>query len=751
MIKFLERVFPYLLLFPAILPLVFFDGLLYPFLTPKTVLFRADFILALAVFVALVLSGRHFYWSRLLPWLKNTKDGPWYSYVVLLPAALLAVAYVTSLLGIDFYHSFWSVFDRGDGLLTLTAVVVFFYFILLWADDHFFSRLLKWVAITASLVAFTALLQWLQGLSGLDWPLVPEAHGRVSGMLGNAAFLAAYLGMAFFLTLILARDSYGRWRTFLYTSAGLQLAAVFATATRGTILAFITAGFIALLYLAWSGEGKYRSYARYGIVGLLVLAGLFVAFRGELARVPFEPVSRLASISTEDATVESRLFIWENVGREALERPIVGVGAEHIRVLFNEVYDPTAIVEEWFDRTHNAFLDYFVQYGILGLLLYLLLIGAVAREAYHLMRSEHEVESYAGKLLLLLIIVYAVQNFFVFDTVSTLWLLVALFAALRAARGVASSSALPLPRVPHSVPIAAAALIALLIVPVSIQPLRANMALARAYTYHVFDIREFEEAIEHGFGLGTYADMEYGYQLYEMYTERQAVMLEGGERLIAYRTARDILAHNFGKYPYDARTAVYYAHVLDMAPPEDQPTEELVRSVIERAVELSPKRIQPQYLLANISIRKGDALPQVSVEKSEHYRVAISQLAEYAETVPQLAEPRFVIATLYQTMGDHESAKEWADAALPLYKPDLNTARRAARYYIVTEDWENAVVFLRDVARFEAENYPALYDLAKAEFLIGNEEQAAEIVEQLRREAPGLVETDPAFLAALEG
>ena len=125
MIGFVRRALPYLLLAPALLPLVYFDGLLYPYVAPKTFLFRGLGIVMFAAFTLLALSGQPFFWERLrqkLTWI---------------PAALLAVAYATSLMGVDFYHSFWSIYDRGDGLLTLTVAVLFFYVTLLYADRGF--------------------------------------------------------------------------------------------------------------------------------------------------------------------------------------------------------------------------------------------------------------------------------------------------------------------------------------------------------------------------------------------------------------------------------------------------------------------------------------------------------------------------------------------------------------------------------------------------------------------------------------
>lgn len=739
MIPALWRSLSYLLLVPAVLPLVFANGLLYPYLTPKTLLFRGAFILTAAVFAVLALSGRQFYFARL----KNP--------ISWIPGALLVLAYVSSALGADFYHSFWSLFDRGDGLLTLTAAVGFFYFTLLHADEAFFSRFLRVVAWVASLVAVMGVLQWLQAGSGMDIPLVPEPHGRVGSTLGNAAFMASFLGLSVFLTYVILPQYRGRWKTAVQVSIALQLLAILASATRGSLLALLGAGFLVLLHMAWKGSGASRSYARGGLAAMLVLAGLFLSFRAQLASVPFAPVARLASISVADATVESRLFIWQNITGRALEHPLTGVGAENISILFNEVYDPTQIVEEWFDRTHNAFLDYFVQYGALGLALYLALIAAFLRFAFALMRGEREDDARLGRAFVLLGLVYAAQNFFVFDTATTLWLFLTLLAFLLARRDAAARSALAAPKFPSAAPLALGGVLALATIPVVFMPLYANLLLADGYSYHVYDVRRTVDSVEKGYGMGTYANMEYGYQLYEMYTERQATMLSGESRLRAYRLARDVLAENYAMHPYDARTAVYYGHVLDQAPSEERPDEELVRSVLTHAIDLSPKRIQPRFLLANIAIRKGDAEAPGSPAKKRYYDEAIQGLIEYADALPNSAEPRFIIATLYQSLGENIVAAQWAEEGSVVYeRKDENTARRAARFYVTAGDWENARRFLRDVVETSTPvDYPIMYDLAKAEFLAGDAERAQEIVAELRQKSPGLVEQDPAFLAAL--
>ena len=732
MTEWVRKALPYLLLAPAFLPLVYVSGFLYPYVVPKTFLFRGLGIMVLASLIFLALSGAPLFWARLK------------QKITWIPAALLFVAYTTSLLGVDFYHSFWSIYDRGDGLLTLTAACIFFYGVVLSADGNFLTRLFKVSAWVASVVALYAVLQWLQSVTGMNIPLVTDPRGRIGATFGNAAFLAAYLGMTLFATLAVVREYRGNWKRMIYIGAVLQLTAIILAATRGTLLALLVCGFAAALYLARKGEGRARSYARAGLLAAIIVGGVFFAFRASLAHVPFAPIQRIASISLSDPTVSSRLFIWNNALSEGLKKPLTGYGAEHVDVLFDRFYDPTLILEEWFDRTHNAFLDYFVQYGILGVALYALLIAALCSLGITLLRRKDRY----GAFLFLLGGVYAIQNFFVFATALTLWFLFAITAALLAYINTEKSGVVRA-SVPRTASLVAVAGILLLLYPVVIQPMRANLYLASGYRDHVTDVHRAVASFEKGLSLNTYADIEYGYQAYSMYTDHQVGMLSGEDRVFAYRFALTTLSNNMTRYPYDARTATYLAHVLDLAPAGVGVDEGLMRGIVGHATELSPKRLQPWYILANISLKKGDKAATFA-EKSRWYREAIGILEQYTQQVPRSVEPRYVIANIYLSLNDRVSAKKWADEALPLYTHlHLDTARKAFRYYVAVENWANAERFMKDVLGEEPDNYPLLYDFAKVRFLQGDRDEALAIVERLRTVAPDLVATDPTFLKAV--
>lgn len=685
--KYVERAYPWLLTAPVILPVVVWSGLIYPYLVPKTLLFYTCSLLAAAAFVLLATHSRAFFWSRLVRW------EAW------IPAALLVLAYGTSAVGLDLYRSFWSIFARGDGLLMLTCAVSSFYLILLYADGIFFARLLRAVAVVGSFVALYGIGEWLL------------AGGRIGSLLGNAAFFAGYLGIALFATLAAALSLSGGWRRAAYLGALLQVIAIVLTATRGTMLALGLAGLVCLAYLVWRGEEKRKTRSMITLAVLIILGGLFLAFRTELAKVPFEPVSRIASISVSDGTVSSRLFVWKNMAAEIQKSPWIGVGAEHIDVLFNRFYDPTKIYEQWFDRSHNAFFDYAAQYGIGGLLLYLALIASFFTAARRLAKND---DGPLAGIVALLALMYAAQNFFVFDTISSFWLLFALLAALLAVSfGEVPRETVPMSASVRRVSWPVAAALILLIVPFSWRPALAAYDLAHAYLYQLTDVPREIRYFSHGTALGTYGDIEYGYAAYDMYANHQEPALAGQARIDAYQAALSVLTANFNRYDYDARTALYLAHVLSLAPPEAPADLSLLSLALERTIRLSPRRSQSWYILANLSISEANTHPAGSAPRAGGYAAARDLLNRYITLVPALSAPHFVLAQLLYASGDPSAAAAEAEKGKANYTEDLETARRAAVYYENVMNLANAAFFLAEVVRIDPSNTAAANDLAK--------------------------------------
>lgn len=729
----------YLLLAPAFLPLLRMQAFMFPYVSPKTFAFRGLGILVLAALAYLVLAGRELHFGRL------KRKSSW------IPAVLLAVAYGASLAGPDFFHSFWSNLERGDGLLTFTVAVLFFYATLLHADGQFVRRLAVTSMWIGGLVALNALCQWLSGWTGIWLPFVGEpTRFRPGATFGNPVLAASYLGMTFCLTLWLAREYRGRWRVLAGAVAGLQLVAIFLCATRGTILALGVVGVAAAVHVSWKGTARPRLLARAALAGCAVLLALFFIFRAQLAQAPVAFVQRLASTSISESAASDRFLTWQMVGREALNHPLAGVGAEHFDKVFNKVYDPDRITGEWMDRSHNAYLDYLVQYGFPGALMYLALVLAALQAAYTLLKSGNVLGGY----LLAFFATYAVQNFFSFDTGLALWL----FLAALASASAITESAPRVPAVPRMHVVVRSVLvlfILLLIVPVAILPARASHRLQRAFTIHPADVRQEAADLASGFALNTYADLEYGHYAGRKYVEQQASKLEGEPRVLAHRATLDILTRNFRRYPEDTITAVFLATVIYLAPEEVQPDRQLLAEAIDRVSRLSPRRWQAWYFRAYVELNEADAAVTDS-ERQAHQARALEIFTEYARLQPRSADVRYLIAGLCLAMGDPVQAEQSARAGEALYNPTVETlaagtAHNAARYYMDTGQWLKAGRFLQDIVASTPEDYPVLFDLARVRFHSGDTAGARAILQRLRAASPAILDTDREFVMAIEG
>lgn len=722
----IDKIRQWALLAPALIPLVYLDIFFYPLVATKAFFFR------IAITVA-VLAGTYFLYKGGKIHADRLK-----SFWAWIPAALLLVAYATSIFGIDFYHSFWSVFDRSTGLLAMTYGTLYLYLLVLFVSKDFIWKFLKLTAGVASIAATYAIIQWLGDVSGISIPLFLEADGRIGGTVGNAAFLAGYLGLTFFLTLIVAKKS--AKADWYYAGAVIQLIAIILTATRGTILALLAMLGIAFLYAAIKGSGRVKKVAIAGVfVGLAALSGFFV-FRESLQNVQFEPVRRIANIGVDDATTSSRLFVWENTLSRALERPFTGYGAEHIDYVYNQFYNAGDIVEQWFDRSHNLYLDYFVQYGVLGLVLFLLFVAGLFRFALKTRREDE----YMGNLLLLLVGTYVLQSFFVFDTINTLIALFPLFAfsLYKEGEGEAGNALMKGEAAITSGLVLIGMYFAVL------QPAYLNLQLGQSYLHHVVDAEKYAASFTKGFNPNAFTDLEFGYQAYEMYTGRQQNAFSGEERVIAYQVAYDALSANTKKYPYDARTFVYLGHVLEARPVGVEYSEEENLKILHDAIELSPGREQPYYMLANIYIAKGNVA--TGVEREGLYQTAIDTVEGYRQLVPNIAEAYLVLSELYRVTGDPVKAEEAFIEGLEKYKGDAADARRIAGRLLAQNKISEARPYLETVYRERPTDYVAIFDLAKIRFIENDIDGAVELVELVQLNQPNLLGTDPAFIQSLQ-
>ena len=152
---------------------------------------------------------------------------------------------------------------------------------------------------------------------------------------------------------------------------------VLETQTRAAVIGLAGGLFIALVvYSIFAKSESKRSRQITGgiVIGLVVLAGIFFVERKQPFFANSPMFGRLASLSLEQFKGEGRAYIWPMAIKGGLERPILGWGQENFNYIFNANYAPQMYgQEQWFDRAHSVFIDWFVASGFVGLLAYLAL------------------------------------------------------------------------------------------------------------------------------------------------------------------------------------------------------------------------------------------------------------------------------------------------------------------------------------------------------------------------------------------
>lgn len=387
---------------PAIV-LIISNSLFFPFITGKNFTFR---IIVEVIFAAWIILALYEPYYR-----------PRFSWIAFCFTALLVVMFFANLFGENPQASFWSNFERMEGYVTL--VHTFLYMLVagsvlrtekVW--DTFFVTTIG-VAVILSLYAFAQ-------LSGNI--VINQGGWRLDGTLGNSAYMAIYMLFHVFITfyMLFRTKSVG----MRYTYGALAILFIYLlvqTATRGTILGFVTGSFIMVTYMALFAREypTVRKVAAGGLVALVVVVSLFISFKDSSFIQGNPYLQRIASISLKEAT--TRFDIWSMAFNGVKERPLLGWGQSNYNYVFNKYYEPELHGQEaWFDRVHNIVMDWLIAGGVIGTVAYFSILGSAVYYLFvrPLFRREDNAFSVVERGVLLGILVgYTVHNVFVFDNI----------------------------------------------------------------------------------------------------------------------------------------------------------------------------------------------------------------------------------------------------------------------------------------------------------------------------------------------
>lgn len=319
---------------------------------------------------------------------------------LVLPTLILVVVYlIATIFSVTPRISWWGSYQRLQGTYTTLSYIVIFFLVLghLRRPEQW-QRLVHVVILTSLPIAIYGLLQ-RTGLDPLPWGGPTQL--RVAANMGNSIFVAAYLLMAYFLTLMRLIEHFSRLLrsdqgtsgvadailagSYLFISVVQVVTMIPLTQSRGPFLGWFAGLFVFVLLILLgmrtrvTGDTRINAALRVplrwawaGWMGLAVLGLAFLV----VFNLPNSPLAGLrdnryigrlgTALDFESNTAQVRLLIWEGVvdlvpPHEPLEypptdgqgdvtamtpdrlnalRPLIGYGPESMWVAFNRFYPP---------------------------------------------------------------------------------------------------------------------------------------------------------------------------------------------------------------------------------------------------------------------------------------------------------------------------------------------------------------------------------------------------------------------------
>jgi len=400
-----DRVLKYIVytsLFLVLFVPVYVTGaLFFPYITGKAFMFRILVELGFGAWLILAL--------------RNPEYRPQKSWLMFAMSIFVGVIAIADIFGGHFLKSFWSNFERMEGLVTLVHLLAYFFVLISFVNTEQLWHRLMQTSIAASLISGGWGFFQLFGFFASS-----QSGTRLDGSFGNASYMAVYMLFHIFIAAYLySRTKKGDLLRYVYPIIILfESIILIFTQTRGTILGFVGAlALTALLVAIFEREDKrVRKIATISLGTVAAVIILFFALKNTPVVQNTPPLKRVADISLTERTTASRFLIWDMAYQGFKEKPIIGWGQENFIFVFEKYYHPAMYSQEpWFDRAHNVFFDWLVAGGILGLLSYLSLFAFALLYLWknrNLTITEKSIFTaiFAG---------YFIHNLFVFDNIGS--------------------------------------------------------------------------------------------------------------------------------------------------------------------------------------------------------------------------------------------------------------------------------------------------------------------------------------------
>lgn len=379
-------------------PLVVFPFFIYQSNTSKVIYFRILIEIIFALWLILIIFDRN-YRSKFYALFKKNKRWNLLLISVFLFSFILIFS---SIFGQDFYNSFWSSLMRMEGLFTYLHLPILFLILVTILKKDALLKLLKISVFISFIVSIIALIQKLNP----HFFIKSINQGRPESVLSNPDFLALYLVLFIFLALGLFFSQKNKIKNTPYLIhytlyfypiiAFVNLLALVFTLSRAGILAFLAGLFFLLIIFIFSLKNLRTKIILFIFLILFLITPILLILNRDLIISQLEnyqSINLLIQRFTHiDNSIKARLATWQ-IGFEAFKsKPILGWGYNNFKLAYSKYFDSEIYQKfnlqthkfNWFDKSHNYYLDLLVEAGIVGFLSFFFILVAIFIYLYRL-------------------------------------------------------------------------------------------------------------------------------------------------------------------------------------------------------------------------------------------------------------------------------------------------------------------------------------------------------------------------------
>lgn len=717
------------------IPLIVLLQFFFPFVAPKTTIFRILVEIIFTAYVFLVFSNR--------------KYRPRIDALTVSLTAFLAVFIVASFTGINLSRSFWSTYERMTGIFTMLHLYAFFVVL-----KNVFRKKEDWEKfLAASIIAGVSLSIYV--LKG------SEASTRGGGTIGNSSFLAAYLIFDVFFAIILFLSNFLKkggqalfWQIFSGISLTIMLPVFLNSTARGAIVSFFLGlSLLFLGYLIFSGKK---------ILKRIALAIILLSVISAASLLIIQPAPVKQEIKANLSDMNSRFVVWDAGLKGFLERPVLGWGPENFNAVFQRHFNscmslPECGNEVWFDRVHNIVFDTLVTTGVAGLVSYLLIFLTVIYGLVKTAAKTIEKRNIFLPLgLIALLMAYFFQNLLVFDMINSylVFFLVLAFAGYLIGNNKEEefykNERRPLNLILTSI-------VVILIIFIfwfgNIKPLIANKYIIK--TVGASNTQEFTSSFQKSLDtwMEKYETREQAAQKM-IKTSNSLANLSPEDRGIfakVYEEVESEMEKSMQENYLDFRHFLFAGelYLASYRTTGDAAKLERAAAILEKAIQLSPNNQQGYWQAADVKLAQG--------RKDE----ALSFLKKAVEINPQVALAHWYLFLGYKFAGQYEAALG------ELYKADQaggfnwrdnkDNADKVIEVYrilgldpsLINKNAEEMLKSMLKLVETDSENFNAWFNISVAYANLGQYDKAREAAQKVVELNPKITSVVEEFLQSL--